>query len=395
MTRCSDGEPLDDTGAHRRRRTDPRRRPRRGAVPRFAQRSAGVRAARRRPRRPAAAARPHRRAHRRLPGDRAGGRRGLAGVRRDDVGHRGGQPRARRGRGQLRPGAADRAAAPTGPTNCSAPAPTRPWSSSATSAPRSAPPSASAWPRAPPERMDALNAQWRSATCRVLVAATGSRTANAGPVQFDIPLREPLVPDAGRRRDYAPAGRPGRQAVDLHAAGDASTSRWTSTSRPDTVVIAGHGAGVHPNLAALPTVAEPTAPPAANPLHPLALPPLRPQQVIMLGRPDPAPAGVDAAGRPVGAGVRADHRSALARRVGQLAGHRHPRGDHRHARPGWLRRCAEANAPRRRRGARPARGAPADDGPARGRRRRRRAARRATSWCSARPTRCATRHWSA
>jgi 2-succinyl-5-enolpyruvyl-6-hydroxy-3-cyclohexene-1-carboxylate synthase len=38
-------------------------------------------------------------------------------------------------------------------------------------------------------------------------------------------------------------------------------------------------------LAALPTVAEPTAPPAANPLHPLALPLLRPQQVIMLGRP--------------------------------------------------------------------------------------------------------------
>ena len=53
----------------------------------------------------------------------------------------------------------------------------------------------------------------------------------------------------------------------------------------NTVVIAGHGAGVRPELAALPTVAEPTAPPAANPLHPLALPQLRPQQVIMLGRP--------------------------------------------------------------------------------------------------------------
>lgn len=54
----------------------------------------------------------------------------------------------------------------------------------------------------------------------------------------------------------------------------------------DTVVISGHGAGVHPNLAALPTVAEPTAPRSGdNPLHPLALPLLRPQQVIMLGRP--------------------------------------------------------------------------------------------------------------
>ena len=62
-----------------------------------------------------------------------------------------------------------------------------------------------------PERMDALNAQWRSATCRVLVAAKGSRSANAGPVQFDIPLREPLVPDpehTGSGRLFTPPGRP-------------------------------------------------------------------------------------------------------------------------------------------------------------------------------------------
>jgi 2-succinyl-5-enolpyruvyl-6-hydroxy-3-cyclohexene-1-carboxylate synthase len=134
-----------------------------------------------------------------------------------------------------------------------------------------------------PERMDALNATWRSATCRVLVAATGARTANAGPVQFDIPLREPLIPDPPGGWS-APLGRPGGKP-------------WTHTppvrfEQPldidlsaDTVVVAGHGAGAHPNLAALPTVAEPTAPPAANPLHPLALPLLHPQQVIMLGRP--------------------------------------------------------------------------------------------------------------
>ena len=136
-----------------------------------------------------------------------------------------------------------------------------------------------------PERMDSLNAQWRSATCRVLVAAKGSRSANAGPVQFDIPLREPLVPDVqDPAARYAPEGRPNGKP-------------WTHTPpvtfdqpldidlTPDTVVIAGHGAGVHPNLAALPTVAEPTAPPAENPLHPFALRLLRPQQVIMLGRP--------------------------------------------------------------------------------------------------------------
>ncbi|HEY6647868.1 MAG TPA: 2-succinyl-5-enolpyruvyl-6-hydroxy-3-cyclohexene-1-carboxylic-acid synthase [Mycobacterium sp.] len=135
-----------------------------------------------------------------------------------------------------------------------------------------------------PERMDSLNAQWRSATCRVLVAATGSRTANAGPVQFDIPLREPLVPDADESGIYAPVGRPDGRP-------------WTYTPpvtfdqpldidlTPDTVVVAGHGAGVHPNLAMLPTVAEPTAPPAENPLHPFSLRLVHPKQVIMLGRP--------------------------------------------------------------------------------------------------------------
>lgn len=132
------------------------------------------------------------------------------------------------------------------------------------------------------EHLESAAAQWRSVTCRVLIAATGARSGNAGPVQFDIPLREPLVPDldGGALPDGRPGGRP-----------------WTYTPpvtfdqpldidiTPDTVVIAGHGAGQHPALADLPTVAEPTAPPAANPLHPMALPLLRPKQVIMLGRP--------------------------------------------------------------------------------------------------------------
>ena len=135
-----------------------------------------------------------------------------------------------------------------------------------------------------PERLDSFNATWRSATCRVVAAATGSRTANAGPVHFDIPLREPLVPDLEPYGAATPQGRPGGKP-------------WTYTppvtfDQPldidlsaDTIVIAGHGAGTHPNLAQLPTVAEPTATSGAAPLHPLALPLLRPEQVIMLGRP--------------------------------------------------------------------------------------------------------------
>jgi 2-succinyl-5-enolpyruvyl-6-hydroxy-3-cyclohexene-1-carboxylate synthase len=133
-----------------------------------------------------------------------------------------------------------------------------------------------------PERMDASNATWRSATCRVLSAATGARSANAGPVQFDIPLREPLVPgtDPGPIAPGRPGGKPWTYSpqVSFDQPLDIDLSL-------DTLVIAGHGAGEQPELAALPTVAEPTAPPAANPLHPLALPLLRPQQVIMLGRP--------------------------------------------------------------------------------------------------------------
>jgi 2-succinyl-5-enolpyruvyl-6-hydroxy-3-cyclohexene-1-carboxylate synthase len=192
------------------------------------------------------------------------------------------------------------------------------------------------------EKMADQNARWRSAVCRVLVAATGARSANAGPVQFDIPLREPLVPDPEPDLGAVPAGR-------------ADGRPWTYTppvtfDQPldidlsrDTVVISGHGAGAQPNLAALPTVAEPTAPHAANPLHPLALPLLRPQQVIMLGRPtlhrtvssllaDPAvpvfalttgPRWPDVSGNSQATGTRAVT-------TGEPS-------------DGWLRRCADVN----------------------------------------------------
>jgi 2-succinyl-5-enolpyruvyl-6-hydroxy-3-cyclohexene-1-carboxylate synthase len=193
-----------------------------------------------------------------------------------------------------------------------------------------------------PDRLDALNAQWRSATCRVLAAATGSRTANAGPVQFDIPLREPLVPGPDSERADIPQGRPGGKPWTYNPAVTFDQPLDIDLS-PDTVVIAGHGAGVHPNLDGLPTVAEPTAPRAANPLHPLALPLLRPQQVIMIGRPtlhrpvsallaDPSvpvyalttgPRWPDVSGNSAATGTRAVTSGTPS--------------------PAWLRRCAEVN----------------------------------------------------
>jgi len=127
------------------------------------------------------------------------------------------------------------------------------------------------------------NSAWRSAVSRVLAAARGTRSGNAGPVHFDIPLREPLVP-AADQKGSAPEGRPDGAA-------------WTTTANatldvpveidltPDTVVISGHGSALRPELAGLPTVAEPTAPLHGVPLHPMALPHLKPRQAIITGRP--------------------------------------------------------------------------------------------------------------
>ena len=191
-----------------------------------------------------------------------------------------------------------------------------------------------------PERMDALNATWRSATCRVLSAATGARSANAGPVQFDIPLREPLVPDPEPGR--TPQGRPGGQPWTYSPQVSFDQPLDIDLSR-DTVVIAGHGAGAHPELAALPTVAEPTAPPAANPLHPLVLPLLRPQQVIMLGRPT--------LHRPVSALLADPSVPVYALTTGprwpDVSGNSQATGTRAVATgepsPAWLRRCTELN----------------------------------------------------
>ncbi|WP_040837873.1 2-succinyl-5-enolpyruvyl-6-hydroxy-3-cyclohexene-1-carboxylic-acid synthase [Nocardia brevicatena] len=186
------------------------------------------------------------------------------------------------------------------------------------------------------------NSLWRSAVCRVLAAACGTRSGNAGPVHFDIPLREPLVPDLAPC-ECAPEGREGGRA-------------WTPTQyvtldvpldidlTPDTVVISGHGAGLRPELSELPTVAEPTAPMHGPALHPLALPLLKPRQVIITGRPtlhrpvakvlaDPnvtvyavttGPRWLDVSGNVVGTGTRAIVTGA--------------------SRPEWLAHCRELSA---------------------------------------------------
>ncbi|MBD0020624.1 2-succinyl-5-enolpyruvyl-6-hydroxy-3-cyclohexene-1-carboxylic-acid synthase [Gordonia pseudamarae] len=140
------------------------------------------------------------------------------------------------------------------------------------------------------------NSQWRSAVGRVLAAARGARTGNAGPVQFDIPLREPLVPARPGGADQDPwelgrfAGRPDGLPWTQAPTGRLDVPLPIDLSL-DTVVVAGHGAGIHPELAAVPTVAEPTVStppgggPGSTPLHPLALDLISPRQAIICGRP--------------------------------------------------------------------------------------------------------------
>ncbi|WP_197378259.1 2-succinyl-5-enolpyruvyl-6-hydroxy-3-cyclohexene-1-carboxylic-acid synthase [Mycolicibacterium mengxianglii] len=192
-----------------------------------------------------------------------------------------------------------------------------------------------------PERLEVLAAQWRSATCRVLIAATGARSGNAGPVQFDIPLREPLIPDRDGRPvpDGRPDGKPWTYAPPV-----TFDEPLDIDITPDAVVISGHGAGAHPALAELPTVAEPTAPSAVNPLHPLALPLLHPKQVIMAGRPT--------LHRPVSALLADPSVPVFALTTGprwpDVSGNSQATGTRAVTTgtpsPAWLKRCADANA---------------------------------------------------
>lgn len=151
---------------------------------------------------------------------------------------------------------------------------------------------------------------WRSTAVRALDRAAGGTSGDPGPVQLDVPLREPLLP--GRPAppaDGSPATAP--------APGRPDGGPWTRVPRREvllapvapvpgraTLVVAGHGGGPLPAGACLPAgvpvLAEPSAPawadPAGGRVHPegprvlaVALdgdrPDLRPEQVVVLGRP--------------------------------------------------------------------------------------------------------------
>ncbi|MCZ4539401.1 2-succinyl-5-enolpyruvyl-6-hydroxy-3-cyclohexene-1-carboxylic-acid synthase [Dietzia maris] len=149
---------------------------------------------------------------------------------------------------------------------------------------------------------------WRSAIGRAILTATAA--ADPGPVQVDIAFREPLVPGEGDE-DFTlggdapgydddevgggpeacrlPEGRAdGRPWVQRAGAGvdsaPADSAVAVDLTRP-TLVVSGVGAAPVSGLVAVPTVAEPGAPVPLHPVHPLAIPALRPEQVVVTGRP--------------------------------------------------------------------------------------------------------------
>lgn len=149
-----------------------------------------------------------------------------------------------------------------------------------------------------PEERSGQQAYWRGLTCRALSAALGDLGIAPGPVQLNIGLREPLVPDDAPAWPEPLEGRAGG-------------APWTSRVRaapvavPDdlparTVVVLGDGADAAAALALAttrgwPVVAEPSSGAGASPLV-LGVPDLvlsspgwldahRPDRVLVVGRP--------------------------------------------------------------------------------------------------------------
>lgn len=137
---------------------------------------------------------------------------------------------------------------------------------------------------------DSGAAALRARIDRIVAAALA--TGRGGAVHLNVRLVEPLVPDEERLPDL-PAGRGDGPWTELcHLNGGRAGHRAVAkldVSRK-TLVIAGSGAPDVPELAQVPTIAEPNAPAPETPVHPLAAATFgrddcRPEQIVVLGRP--------------------------------------------------------------------------------------------------------------
>ncbi|MEB3368635.1 2-succinyl-5-enolpyruvyl-6-hydroxy-3-cyclohexene-1-carboxylic-acid synthase [Saccharopolyspora mangrovi] len=134
---------------------------------------------------------------------------------------------------------------------------------------------------------------WRTTVDRVVSRALGSLSHDPGPVQLNVPLREPLVPDHLGATDPAP-GRAAGHAWSAVAPGGNVAGPLPLSAAATTLVIAGQsGTGAVPPE--LPVLAEPGSPLWHRSLRsgPLLLAEalsgradhLLPEQVVVLGRP--------------------------------------------------------------------------------------------------------------
>lgn len=128
------------------------------------------------------------------------------------------------------------------------------------------------------------NGVLRSQVCRTLGIGSGKLVGRPGPVQIDVPLSSGLPPQP---ETSSPAGRPGGApwiAMPVFA-GPAHPDSVELDLRRSTLVIAGDGADPAV-LPPLPVMAEPTvAVGDRKRLHPWVLDQVRPEQVVVYGRP--------------------------------------------------------------------------------------------------------------
>ncbi len=82
-----------------------------------------------------------------------------------------------------------------------------------------------------PEAGPGMVGYWRSLACRAWATASGDAGGFPGPVHVNVPLRDPLVPDAGSNAD----DRTGEADVRAGSAGSVGTAAWPESldGRPD------------------------------------------------------------------------------------------------------------------------------------------------------------------
>ena len=158
-----------------------------------------------------------------------------------------------------------------------------------------------------PEARQGMNAYWRSLACRAWAVAAGADGGFPGPVHLNLPLREPLVPDApdpgGDARNWPeslagrPAGEPWVRLSGNPAATGTLELPWTERG----VIVAGDGCTDPAALldlaeaAGWPVLAEPSSGARAGQLSLTAYPYLlesaefvaghRPDVIVSAGRP--------------------------------------------------------------------------------------------------------------